>query len=166
VCSIPATAVYDPTAAYGFVRPGTDMILRLGPLAAETNSGPETFTGVAPYGSITVTGTGKGIKCVAETVTHEVHHLTLFGILAGRPDADGDGIADTDEATLDGLNSNAASGDTYGLGAYFNDPPGTGYWRYGDNELRCRLKELVPDPYSPALDWANPGCQSKNKFGP
>ena len=166
VCSIPATAVYDASAAYGYVLPGVDMILRLGHLAPETNSGPETFTGAAPYGTISVTGTGKGIKCVAETVTHEVHHLTLFGILAGRPDADGDGIADADEGALDGVNSNPANGDTYGLGAAFGYAPGTGYWLYGDNELRCRKKELTPGPYDPALDWANPGCQSKNKFGP
>lgn len=167
VCSIPGTAIYDGSRnLYGYVRPGTDMILRIGSLAPETNTGPETFTGVAPYGSVTVTGTGKGIKCVAETVTHEVHHLTLFTTLAGRPDADGDGIADADEGTLDGINSNPASGDTYGLGTAFGDPPGTGYHLYGDNELRCRKKELSPDPYDPMKDWANPGCQSKNKFGP
>ncbi len=166
VCSIPGTAVFDPSASYGFVRPGIDTILRLGPLAPETNSGPETFTGVAPFGSITVTGTGKGIKCVAETVTHEVHHLTLFTTLAGRPDADGDGIADADEATLDGVNSNSANADTYGLGPAFGNPLGTGYNLYGDNELRCRKKELSPGPYFPALDWANPGCQSKTVFGP
>jgi hypothetical protein len=99
VCGIPGTALYDSTASFGYTLPGTDSILRLGPDAPTTNTGPETYVGAAPYGSVTVTGTGKGIKCVAETITHELHHLTIYNALGGRADSDGDSIANADEAT-------------------------------------------------------------------
>lgn len=162
VCGIPSDAQYDASASFGYTRPGVDSILRLGPLAPATNSGPETFTGASPYGSVTVTGTGKGIQCVAETVAHEVYHLTLYNALAGRMDGDGDGIADADEGTLDGINSNSADPDTFNLRSIF-----PGYSAYGDNEVRCRKKELSPGiTVLPAADWANPGCQSVNQFGP
>ena len=162
VCGIPSDAQYDSTASFGYTRPGVDTILRLGPLAPTTNSGPETFTGSAPYGSVTVTGTGKGIQCVAETVAHEVYHLTLHNDLGSRTDGDGDRIADADEATLDGINSNPADPDTFNLKSIFS-----GYAAYGDNELRCRKKELSPGiTVAPSQDWANPGSQSKAQFGP
>lgn len=159
VCGIPTTAQYDPTASFGYTRPGVDSILRLGPDAPTTNTGPETYTGSSPYGSLTVTGQGKGIQCVAETVAHELYHLTLHGILAGRGDTDSDGIANADEPTLDGINSDPNDPDTYNMGG--------GYSGYGDNEIRCRKKELTPGiSVVPTADWANPGCQSKNQFGP
>ena len=40
------------------------------------------------------------------------------------------------------------------------------YATYGDEEIRCRKAELNVTNYYPRLDWANPGCQSKNQFGP
>lgn len=159
VCGIPANTQYDLTASYGYVQPSLDSIIRLGPLAPETNSGPETYTGASPYGSITVTGQGKGTQCVAETVAHELHHITLFALLAGRLDNDNDEIADVDESTLDGINSDPADPDTYNMGGI--------YATYGDNEIRCRKKELNPGiVVHPDRDWANPGSQSLNKFGP
>ncbi len=40
------------------------------------------------------------------------------------------------------------------------------YATYGDDEIRCRKKELNVTGYTPTKDWANPGCQSKTQFGP
>ncbi len=40
------------------------------------------------------------------------------------------------------------------------------YAPYGDNEIRCRKVELDVTNYHPEIDWANPGCQSKEQFGP
>ena len=108
---------------------------------------------------LTVTATGKGILCVAETVEHEVHHLTIFNRLGANPDGDGDGVANADEPTLDGVNSDPADPDTYNMGGTYSG--------YGDNEIRCRKKELsISITVFPRLDWANPGSQSKNQFGP
>jgi len=44
---------------------------------------------------------------------------------------------------------------------------GGAYSAYGDNEIRGRKKELTHGiTVEPSKDWANPGSQSKNKFGP
>ena len=159
VCGIPASAEYDATASFGYTKPGVDTILRLGPDAPTTNTGPETYTGAATYGSLTVTGQGLGTQCVAETVAHELYHLTLHTLLAGGSDGDGDGIGDTNEPTLDGVNSDPADADTFNMGG--------GYSSYGDDEIRCRKKELNPGiTVNATADWANPGSQSKNQFGP
>ena len=159
VCGIPSTAIYDPTASFGYTLPGVDNILRLGPLASDENTGPETFTSPT-YGSVKVTGDGKGVDCVAETAAHELHHLTLYNRSLGKIDSDGDEISDSDEPTLDGVNSNKNNPDTYFLGKY-----NSSYFSYGDNEIRCRKKELNPtNKANHSLDWANPGKQSKNKF--
>ena len=41
------------------------------------------------------------------------------------------------------------------------------YGAIGDNEVRCRKKELdLKVPYDPSKDWADPGCQSKVPYGP
>ncbi len=75
VCSIPSTAKYNSNIYYGRCFPGTSTIIELGPWAPKTNTGSETFTKDDGTTSITVTGSGKGIKCVAETVVHEQNHL-------------------------------------------------------------------------------------------
>ena len=111
--------------------------------------------------SITVTGTGKGIQCVAETLAHENNHLLLYGRLGNKTDADGDGIADSDESTLQGVETLVDNPDTYNMASY-----NTAYETNGDNEIRCRKAELNVTNYHPRRDWANPGCQSKTQFGP
>ena len=83
VCGIPSDCIFDPQAEYGWTQPRTDNIVRIGIDAAEINTGPETYTSrLAAFGSITTTGTGRGIKCVAETIQHEQHHLYLYVLLA------------------------------------------------------------------------------------
>jgi len=161
VCGIPPNAIYDASASFGYVLPQQDSILRLGPAAASANSGPEAFTGKTGQ-NIVVTGTGKGIKSVAETVEHELHHLTIYNTFNGTLDTDGDGIGDTGEATFDGLTTLVNDSDTFNMVLY-----SPGYKAYGDNEIRARLKELVQSvQIFPKKDWANPGAQSTNKFGP
>jgi hypothetical protein len=164
VCGIPTNAIYDEVTgnsidAYGFVKPGVDTILRLCPLAPTTNEGSQTYTGLTPFGTITVGGSGEGIACVFETVVHEVHHLDLYSLVSGRTDSDHDGIADSDEGGLDGLISDPTKRDTYRMGG--------AYALFGDNEIRCRkIETTTPANYHPEMDWANPGCQSLDQFGP
>ena len=67
------------------------------------------------------------------------------------------------EATLNSVASDTSNPDTFGLRFVFSGE----YVSYGENEVRCRKVELQPGiTVSPAKDWANPGSQSKTKFGP
>ena len=161
VCGIPLKCIYADDASYGYVIPGKDTILRLGPDAPTTNTGPENYeAGREGYGAITVTGSGKGIQCVAETVQHELHHLELYNKFHGQAeDPDEDGIPSSVEPTQDGISTHPNDPDTYRMGG--------GYSLYGDNEIRCRKHELsLTISVYPDKDWANPGCQSKSQFGP
>ena len=161
VCGIPLKCIYADDASYGYVIPGKDTILRLGPDAPTTNTGPENYeAGKEGYGAITVTGSGKGIQCVAETVQHELHHLELYNKFHGQAeDPDEDGIPSSAEPTQDGISTHPNDPDTYRMGG--------GYSLYGDNEIRCRKHELsLTISVYPDKDWANPGCQSKSQFGP
>ena len=161
VCGIPSDCIFDPQAEYGWTQPWTDNIVRIGIDAAEINTGPETYTSrLAGFGSITTTGTGRGIKCVAETIQHEQHHLYLYKTYHGfGADPDSDGIPSLVEPTEDGVVSCPTNSDTYRLGG--------DYCPYGDNEVRCRRIEMrLTITIRPAQDWANPGCQSFSQFGP
>lgn len=173
VCGIPDDAIYDGSDnGYGYVRPGFDTIVRLGPLAATTNSGPETYTSnltnttvspAVPYGSLTVAGQGEGIQCVAETVEHELYHLVTYEEARGKVDADNDGVADSMEPTWAGIPSATNNADTYNMTEFW----GSVYQDYADDEIRCRLRELdLSFEIYPEKDWANPGSQSRNQFGP
>ena len=164
VCGIDRRTEYDPQSEFGKSGYLTQTVY-LGSMAAGTNDGPERYTSGSGYGSVTVTGRGKGIKCVAETVEHEKHHLANFNafhaaIVATPPvDPDKDGIPNANEPALDGMRSNTANPDTFRMGGDYSG--------YGDDEIRCRKKELqLTIPYFTERDWANPGCQSKNRFGP
>ena len=51
----------------------------LGADAPGLNDGPNThIANDTTYGSVIVTGHGKGIKCVAETIEHEKHHIAIY----------------------------------------------------------------------------------------
>jgi hypothetical protein len=160
VCGINANCEYDATSSFGYCVPATGDTIHLGPDAPEANTGPETYdSGNVTYGSITVTGTGKGIKCVAETIEHEQCHIDNYKASKGKKDDDGDGVADTLEPNLEGIKSDPKDADTYKMGGSYSS--------YGDDEVRCRKKELnLTISYHTNKDWANPGCQSKVKFGP
>ncbi|HEV8618394.1 MAG TPA: hypothetical protein VGQ70_02770 [Candidatus Udaeobacter sp.] len=171
VCGIAAGDKFDatkPANVLGYSLPGTDKDVRLCARAAQTNQGPVTYTGAAPWGSQTVCGRGKGIKCAAEILEHERKHIAIHdayhAIIAANAalDADKDNVPGTNEATADGIKSNAKDPDTFNIRRTLPV-----YAGYGDDEIRCRKKEVnLTIPYYPKKDWANPGCQSKNKYGP
>lgn len=61
-------------------------------------------------------------------------------------------------ASYSGIASDRDDDDTYNMN-YFSPP--------GDNELRARNIELnLTIPIHTNRDWANPGCQNMNNFGP
>lgn len=77
----------------------------------------------------------------------------------------GDGVPDGRERDgIDGCFSNDWNPDTYRLSELISEC----YSTYGDEEVRMRLLENgdLSDMYDEKRDWANPGCQSKNKFAP
>lgn len=175
VCGIGTNCIYDGSRPddYGCCFPGTaDTFIHLCPWAPQINSGPESYFsnrasegyGTSTNGEIIVTGHGQGIQCVAETIQHEQEHLNIYNQFNGQTDTDGDGIRDTSETTnsatsYGGVTSDPTNANTYNMGAI--------YGSYGDNEIRCRKIELnLTISIHPNLDWANPGCQSKNKCGP
>ena len=160
VCGIPSNALYDPNGSFGWCQPHIDSIIRLGPDAATTNTGPEKYYKIKNNNStsITVTGNGKGIKCVAETIAHEQFHITIYSNHRGSVDSDNDGVGDSFEQHLLSINTDPQNPDTYNMGG--------AYSQYGDDEIRCRKKELIPVGYDVSKDWAYPGCQSKKPFGP
>ena len=161
VCGINENCVYDDTAAYGYTLPGVDSLIRLGPEAGLENSGSKAYTSsIEDFGSVVVTGSGKGIQCVAETIQHEAHHLDIYNRFHEQgEDPDGDGVPTSVEGTLDGMATHPDNPDTYNMGGRYKS--------YGDAEIRCRKKETFRlIPVYPNLDWANPGCQHKNQFGP
>jgi hypothetical protein len=190
VCGIPADAIYDNDPVhsewYGYTLPDKDSIMRLCPAAPKgppDGSNPViTLTsnivkpGSSPpatYGALTLGSAAKGIGCVAATVSHELYHITIYADLAGKADADphasgggiGDGVADSSEGNLAGIESSSLHCDTYsisslgGIYAIYTD--------FGDEEIRGMKQETnITFPVFPTKDWANPGCQSVNQNGP
>ncbi len=161
VCGINQNCLYDDTAVYGYTLPGVDRLIRLGLRAAMVNSGPESYeSSLDGLGIVVVTGNGKGIRCVAETIQHEAHHLDIYDRFHGQgEDPDGDGIPTSEEGSLDGMATHPNNPNTYNLGE--------NYQRYGDDEVRCRkIEQSLSIPMYPASDWSNPGCQHKNQYGP
>lgn len=62
----------------------------------------------------------------------------------------------------DGVYSKDFDPDTFRLSESISED----YAGYGDNEVRMRKSETedLSGMYHEELDWANPGCQHKNKF--
>ena len=170
VCGIAPGDKFAQTERPGLVAyaaPTIDSDVRLCERAAMDNRGPITFTGVGTWGSVTGTGDGKGIKKVAEALEHERHHIAIWrtmeaGLARGIRDSDRDHVLDGSERSLDGVSSDPANPDTFNVDLQILD-----YAAYGDDEVRCRKKELsLTVPYDQKKDWANPGCQSKEVYGP
>lgn len=44
----------------------------------------------------------------------------------------------------------------------------SGYEKYGDEEIRCRMAEQVSleSMYNVERDWSDPGCQHQDPYGP
>ena len=168
VCGIQPGDTYDgsDTKDLGYCHPDQDSNVRLCALGCLQGQGPLTFnSGSAAFGSVAVSGHGKGIKCVAEVIEHERHHILMYKLRV-QTDSDGDWVPDKLESTLDGIKSDPNDPDTFLLQPLFG--LASGYGKIGDNEVRCRKKELsLTVSYDPTKDWADPGCQSKDHpYGP
>jgi hypothetical protein len=174
VCGIGPIDTFDSNpkirGTMGYSLPWQDDIIRLCAPAAFTNDGPVTYIalGNAGWGSQTVCGHGKGIKCVAEVLQHEGHHIALYKAFHDQIardktiDPDGDGIPSAAEAGTDGIRSNPQNPDTFNISGSIPE-----YATYGDEEIRCRKEELKHTiQYHVEKDWADPGCQSKPAYGP
>lgn len=150
VCGINSDVHYDAGGDFGYYIPGQDHV-HVQDSAPTTNTGPETYTKV-PGDSVTVTGQGVGIDCVAETIGHEKYHKYIYETYNGQADTDSDGIPDSIESTMDGINTFVHDPDSYNMGGHYSS--------YGDNELRCRKKELSPGiAVYPDRDWSEDGRQ-------
>jgi hypothetical protein len=172
VCGIGANDVFDGSAqpnCLGYSRPGRDYIVRLCAIAALQNQGPVTYSGAPAWGSAVVCGQGKGIKCVAEILQHERHHLALYDAFRAQnhwygnaADPDGDLVSTDGEGITDGIKSDPNDPDTFNIKLSIPD-----YATYGDDEIRCRKEELKHIiQYHVEKDWADPGCQTTTPYGP
>lgn len=144
-----------------------------------------TFTGLpdnnSDFGKKTATVSCDGVICDAkdyevffpkEATNHpggQVGSPNWFyywkdGAVCGIPadseyDPDGDGIPSSEEPTEDGISTLSNDPDTYRMGSSYSG--------YGDQEVRCRkIEQTHTLSVHPERDWANPGCQSKDQFGP
>lgn len=172
VCGITASVHYETNPAFGFYVPGDDHI-HVCDAAPTKNTGPETYTNDAG-GSITVTGVGIGPQSVAETIAHEFLHKQIYDdwhalISAAEQDGqnDGDDYDDPDDDAI----PNVKEDGFFGITTDKNDPDtynmGGGYSGYGDNEIRCRKKELDPGiTVDTSKDWADPGTNSDPPYNP
>ncbi len=169
VCGIPTSSVFEPgrPKTYGRVIPQKDSIIRLCDLAPGTNQEFIYRSGSITYPSITTGGNGKGIQCVAETIQHENLHLKIYNdfksLHNGFDDRDGDWIPNDQEANFADIKTNPDDWDTYRIYSQ-----GASLQWQGDQDIRCFKAEatLPANAIFPKKDWANPGCQHKNQFGP
>ncbi|MCL2104554.1 MAG: thrombospondin type 3 repeat-containing protein, partial [Kiritimatiellaeota bacterium] len=184
VCGIPNNCEYikDQTFEniFGATTPEYSSDIYLGKKAATERGAPITFHAhtdvplfpAINYPPVTTGSNSKGILFLAEVIRHEWYHLDIYsqyrsslGMQTLYPDKDGDGIPDTLEmAGFMDVFSATNHPDTYKLDIRL---PGYGYDKIGDEEIRCRLNavNLTVQIY-PERDWANPGCQHKNQYGP
>jgi hypothetical protein len=173
VCGIAPGDQFDGTKPQNYIaysRPWDDSDVRLCPPAALTNLGPTTYTGASAWGSAVGVGTGRGIKKVAEVLEHERKHIAIYKAyharIAANPGIDGDRdhVPNANEANDAGVRSDSVNSDTFNVAVTMGYPP---YKAYGDDEIRCRTNERrLTILYYPKKDWANPGCQSKQPYGP
>jgi hypothetical protein len=173
VCGIAPKDQFDGTKDQRYIaysKPWDDSDVRLCPPAAMTNQGPITYSGVGNWGSVIGCGTGRGIKKVAEVLEHERKHIAIYKAYHARIEAnpgidgDRDHVPNANEPNDAGVRSDSANADTFNVALSMNFPD---YKKYGDDEIRCRTNERnLTIHYYPKKDWANPGCQSKQRYGP
>ena len=173
-----AGCVYDPNVGYGLADYQSGNI-RLGRLAASTNDGSYTVINSTTLAEMVVGNNGRGIKCVAETLQHELEHFKIYNqfykYVNTPADGDGDWIPDMAECGYDmisgqydlhepgygGVASDPNKKDTYNLATVIKFQP---FSLSGDREMRCYLRERDNTiQIHPDRDWANPGSQHKNK---
>ena len=146
--------VPNPTIDIGFNAATTNALYTFYPRT------DMTLLPAVTYPPITVGSGGKGIQSVAETIRHEKYHIQIFqqfGISPVTIDADQDRIPDIQEVIgFMGMLTATNTPNTYLIGG-----------NRGDEEIRCQLNAVnLNFPIFPEKDWANPGCQHYNQFGP
>ncbi len=170
VCGATTGWEYAPGWDYGYYMPSEDHI-NVENSAPTMNTGPETYTNDTG-GAIVVSGQGIGPACCTETIAHEFQHKWFYDnwdALIAAAEADGenngddyddpddDGIPNIAEAGYLGVTTDPDDPDTYNMGA--------DYSTYGDEEVRCRMKELNTGlTVAEGDDWAYPGSNSCPRY--
>jgi len=112
---------------------------------------------------------GKGIEFTATISKHETVHEDIFtnnvGVINVLNDVDNDSVIDTDEISgTYGVKTATNHPDTYNAAKIMKNPR---YNKTGDNEINAVYQSKTnPFPFHPTKDWANPGCQHKEQWGP
>lgn len=115
-----------------------------------------------------------GIVCAAAACVHEHQHKKISNDLIAAAnvrkvrssslDMDGDGVFDPNERSkVYYIKTNVGVSDSYGFGSRVD---GSMYSQIGDNEINARAAEREAYNYDIFKDWAKPGCQSKDEYGP
>ncbi len=143
------TTTYDHTGDFGAWSNAGG--LQLGPLAPTTNSGPENLNNMSGV-AFTMTGTGKHLDCVAETMVHELYHKYVFDTWTGQRDKDGDELPNGEEVVPHKAQfqvSDSTNHNTFNYALYATSG-------YADQEVRCRIEEIGPDVNKtfPDKDWS------------
>lgn len=173
VCGITDVVHHNNRSDFGFYNDGEDHIHVCND-APTKNTGPETYINDAGTPSITVTGQGIGPQCVAETIAHEFIHKQIYDdwhkeIVEAEKDGENDGddyddpdndeVPNVKEKDFMGIKTDPNDADTYNMGGNYSG--------YGDNEIRCRKKELNPGiVVDTSKDWADPGTNSDPPYNP
>lgn len=122
---------------------------------------------MVPNSDITVGLNACGIALAAAVVKHEGKHIEVYKASSGKADMDRDQVADDCEGNygFDTYVNMNASYNFLDKNAKFSSV----YADYVDDEIRARLAERsiqAGKDYIVSKDWAKPGCQSIEAFGP
>ena len=95
-------------------------------------------------------------------------HRDIWQASRGKRDLDGDDVADVNESAF-GLTTYPNVAASYDFLDKRTNEVYKEYLPYVDDEIRARLKSrdiLKGGYYDPSEDWAKPGCQSGDYYGP
>jgi len=161
----------------GYYVPGEDHVNVTGLVATLGDWPPFNLTHKYTSQVITIGGADIGPHFCAQVVAHENLHKKFYDdwallIAAAESDgnvyndyyddADDDGIPNGEEPTCEGIDSEPNDPDTYDMEGYI-----AGYASYGDQEIRCRKKQMNPGlTVDDSKDWASPGTNSVPPFVP
>lgn len=166
----------------GYYTTIANEIIRISDMASESGVAEYILQNQTTSNIVQTIVTGKpaqyvGVVMAAAACAHEKMHQRIYHGLVDeanrlkvittddKVDADKDGVVDTQEdAGTYGFVTVSSLSDSYGIGQA--DEGFDEYTKYGDNEINARLAERQAYGYNIFQDWAKPGCQSKDAFGP